>query len=100
MRLYVSVFGFEQLLGALTCQVLDYVHMLAGIQVPTLVVVGRDDEFTPIADAELMRGRIPNAALVIVEGAAHMPNLEREAEFNRAPQDFLDSLPPAAERER
>ena len=72
----------------------DYVDMLARIEVPALVVVGSDDEFTPVSDAELMHERIPDATLVVVEGAAHMPNLEREAEFNDALQRFLDSLPP------
>jgi pimeloyl-ACP methyl ester carboxylesterase len=71
----------------------DYVDMLARIAVPTLVVVGRDDEFTPISDAQLMHDRIPNASLVIVDEAAHMPNLERPIAFNGALQHFLDSIP-------
>ena len=78
----------------------DYVDMLARIEVPTLVVVGRDDEFTPISDAALMHERIPNATLVVVEEAAHMPNLERETDFNQALRHFLDSIPPTPEKER
>jgi pimeloyl-ACP methyl ester carboxylesterase len=78
----------------------DYVDMLARIEVPTLVVVGRDDEFTPISDAALMYERIPNATLVVVEEAAHMPNLERETDFNQALRHFLDSIPPTPEKER
>jgi pimeloyl-ACP methyl ester carboxylesterase len=74
----------------------DYVEMLAGVSVPTLVVVGRDDEFTPVGDARLMHERVPGAALVIVEGAGHMPNLERRAEFDRALAAFLDSVTAAA----
>lgn len=77
----------------------DYVDMLAHIKVPTLVVVGRDDEFTPIGDAQLMHERIRNATLAILEGAAHMPNLERETEFNAALQQFLDSIPISSEEE-
>ena len=72
----------------------DYVDMLARVAVPTLVVVGRDDEFTPIGDARLLHDRIPDAGLVIVDEAAHLPNLERPTEFNRALQQFLDSLEP------
>jgi pimeloyl-ACP methyl ester carboxylesterase len=78
----------------------DYVDMLALIQVPTLVVVGRDDEFTPIADAQLIHERMGNATLVILEGAAHMPNLEQETEFNQALQQFLQSITPTPERQR
>ena len=78
----------------------DYVDLLAQITVPTLVVVGRHDEFTPISDAEFMQERIPNASLVVIEGAAHMPNLERPAEFNTALQSFLDLLPAPTRRAR
>ncbi|HEY1325158.1 MAG TPA: alpha/beta hydrolase [Streptosporangiaceae bacterium] len=70
----------------------DYTGLLPAIDVPVLVVVGRDDEFTPIADAEFMRKHIGDAALVIIDGAGHMPNLEREAEFNDALQAFLSRL--------
>jgi pimeloyl-ACP methyl ester carboxylesterase len=60
--------------------------------VPALVVVGRDDEFTPVGDAEFMYQRIPHATLAVVEGAAHMPNMERPAEFNQALNQFLVGL--------
>lgn len=70
----------------------DYVEMLSEVAVPTLVVVGRHDEFTPVSDAQLMSERIPDATLAIIDGAAHMPNLERPAEFNQTLQDFLGSL--------
>ncbi|GAA4435410.1 alpha/beta fold hydrolase [Phytohabitans houttuyneae] len=70
----------------------DYVAMLAGVAVPALVVVGADDEFTPVAEARLMSDAIPEAALVVVEGAAHMPNLERPADFDEALAAFLKSL--------
>lgn len=62
----------------------DYTAMLARIAVPTLVVVGSADVFTPVSDARYLHERIPGADLIVVEGAGHMPNLERPAEFNRA----------------
>lgn len=62
----------------------DYVESLRAIRVPTLVVVGSQDEFTPIADAELIHRTVPGSELVVIEGAAHLPNLERPAEFNAA----------------
>jgi pimeloyl-ACP methyl ester carboxylesterase len=67
----------------------DYTGLLPGITVPTLVVVGRDDEFTPVADAEFMRGHIGGATLAVIDGAGHLPNLEREADFNDALAAFL-----------
>jgi pimeloyl-ACP methyl ester carboxylesterase len=62
----------------------DYTGTLGGIRVPTLVVVGRDDVFTPVSDARYLHERIPGSRLVVIEGAAHLPNLERPADFNRA----------------
>jgi 3-oxoadipate enol-lactonase len=61
----------------------DYSGMLAGIAVPALVVVGADDVFTPVADAEFLLERIPGARLAVIEGAGHLPNLERPGAFNR-----------------
>jgi 3-oxoadipate enol-lactonase len=71
----------------------DYHESLARVAVPTLVVVGRDDEYTPVAVATAMHERIPGSELLVVDGAAHMPNLERPAEFNTAFHRFLRSIP-------
>lgn len=49
---------------------------------PIVVVVGRNDEFTPVEDAELIQARVPGATLVVIQAAGHMPNLERPTEFN------------------
>jgi 3-oxoadipate enol-lactonase len=62
---------------------------LAEIRVPTLVVVGSED----VDDIKSMAGRfaaeIPEARLVTIEGAGHLPSLERPEEFNRLLLDFL-----------
>ncbi|BCY13495.1 alpha/beta fold hydrolase [Actinoplanes sp. L3-i22] len=68
----------------------DYRKLLTTITVPTLVVVGRDDEFTPVADAELMHHLIPESMLSVIDGAGHLPNLEQPAAFNAALHTFLD----------
>jgi pimeloyl-ACP methyl ester carboxylesterase len=68
----------------------DYTPTLKNIQVPTLVVVGSEDEFTPVADAELIHREIAGSALVVIEGAGHLPNLERETEFDEALSTFLN----------
>jgi 3-oxoadipate enol-lactonase len=68
----------------------DYTETLSTIEVPVLIVVGSEDEFTPIDEARLMHELIRDSELVIVDGAAHMPNLESEDEFNRALVRFLD----------
>lgn len=70
----------------------DYTLLLPQINVPTLIVVGSLDEFTPIADAEFMRDRIPDAKMAVIEGAGHMPNLEKPAEFNLVIGEFLETI--------
>ncbi|ARF58279.1 alpha/beta fold hydrolase [Streptomyces gilvosporeus] len=75
----------------------DYTGLLSGIEVPTLVVVGEEDAFTPVSDARIITERIPGATLKVIAQAGHLPNLERPAEFNAALGDFLDSLPSPAE---
>ena len=70
----------------------DYVGLLSHIAVPVLVVVGSEDEFTPVRDAESMHAELPHSSLVVIEGAGHMPNLERTQEFNAALRGYLESL--------
>ncbi|MEU4063377.1 alpha/beta hydrolase [Streptomyces wedmorensis] len=70
----------------------DYRETLAAATVPALVVVGRDDTYTPVADAEEMHALLPDSTLVVVERAAHLPNLERAEEFDAALAAFLRSL--------
>ena len=68
----------------------DYTPTLTHVGVPTLVVVGSEDEFTPVADAELMHRLIPGSALAVIDGAGHLPNLEQPEAFNAALHNFLD----------
>jgi pimeloyl-ACP methyl ester carboxylesterase len=66
---------------------------LTAVAVPTAVVVGSEDGFTPVEDAQVIADGVPGAELVVVDAAAHMPNLERPAEFNAALQRLLDRVP-------
>jgi pimeloyl-ACP methyl ester carboxylesterase len=67
----------------------DYVETLDRVTVPALVVVGSEDEFTTVAQAQLMADHIADARLVVIDGAAHLPNLERTAEFDAVLLRFL-----------
>ncbi|HVQ93615.1 MAG TPA: alpha/beta fold hydrolase [Mycobacteriales bacterium] len=70
----------------------DYRQLLTEVTAPTLIVLGRDDEFTPVSDAEHMRRLIPHATLTIIDGAGHLPNLERPTEFNNALRAFRTGI--------
>ncbi len=55
----------------------DQQDSLRNVEVPTLVLCGRDDKLCPLERHELMHGLIPGSRLEIIEGAAHMPTLEQ-----------------------
>ena len=66
--------------------------VLPHINIPTLIIVGRQDEFTPVAKAEELHRNLQSSKLVIIEDAGHMPNLEQPAEFNKTLLDFLNNI--------
>jgi pimeloyl-ACP methyl ester carboxylesterase len=70
----------------------DQTDLLPQISVPTLIVVGREDPITPVADSELMHEHIAGSQLVILEDAAHVSNLEQPESFNSLLKSFLGRL--------
>ncbi len=70
----------------------DYSDDLSGIDLPTLVIVGREDPIRPVADAEFMHDRIRDSRLQIIEDAAHMTNMEQPEVFNMALLGLLEIL--------
>lgn len=62
---------------------------LGEIQVPTLVIAGREDFQFPPEHQEALAAGIPNARLVIIDRAGHNPHDERPAEVLRWVRDFL-----------
>ena len=62
----------------------DQTETLRGLKVPTLVLCGREDGLCPVSRHEEMAGLVPGAVLEVVEGAGHLPVLERPEETNAA----------------
>jgi pimeloyl-ACP methyl ester carboxylesterase len=65
---------------------------LSKIGIPTLIIVGSEDEVTPLAQAEYMHGKIKGSILKVVEHAGHVSNLEQQIVFNKLLADFLRTL--------
>ena len=59
------------------------------IRAPSLVIAGGIDESTPPHEAEALHAAIPGSALVVLDGAAHLTNVERPAEFTALVSGFL-----------
>jgi len=68
----------------------DQTQLLSTIDVPTLIMVGRDDAITPVQDSQKMHERIAGSRLVILENAGHVSNVERAETFNGELRSFLD----------
>ena len=68
---------------------MNNIELLSQISTPTLIVVGRHDPSTPPSAAELLHSKIANSSLVIIEEAAHLPNIEQAKQFNEILEEFL-----------
>jgi pimeloyl-ACP methyl ester carboxylesterase len=75
------------------CNGFDVRQKLATINLPVLIMVGEEDKLTPVTWSTYMKENIPNAKLVVLKEASHLPMLERPAEFNRQLSEFVTSLP-------
>lgn len=65
---------------------------LAGIDLPTVVIVGTQDALSPPDVAAAMVDRLPEGRLVEIAGAGHLSNIEQPAAFDDALQAFLGQL--------
>lgn len=72
----------------------DSTPLLPEIDVPVLVVTGDEDALIAAAEAEELVRALPNARLVRIPGAGHLPPLERPHEFNAALLAFLEEAAP------
>jgi pimeloyl-ACP methyl ester carboxylesterase len=70
----------------------DYAASLAGATVPVLIVVGSEDEYTPVGQARRTHSLVPGSTLAVIDGAGHLPNLERPDAFDEALLAFLRTL--------
>lgn len=59
------------------------------VAAPTLVLVGGADQSTPVSAAEALQGAIAGSSLIVIEGAAHIPTVERPEAITQAIVDFL-----------
>ena len=62
------------------------------INIPTLIICGREDEVTPLAQSEFMHANIKGSVLRVIDNVGHVSNLEQPYEFNKHLQWFLTTL--------
>jgi 3-oxoadipate enol-lactonase len=71
----------------------DSTDTLRAVRVPTLIVVGQDDEVAPPAAAQAMAALIPGAQCHVIPAAGHLAPLEQPLATGRLLADFLSALP-------
>jgi 3-oxoadipate enol-lactonase len=74
---------------------LDLRSEVAGVKVPVLVMVGEHDEATPPDMSRELASLLPDARLQIIQGCAHVPQLQSPDIFLEA---IADVLPDAVAR--
>ena len=67
----------------------DLTPLLSEIQAPTLLIWGEQDGDTPLSDGQTMERLIPDAGLVVFEGAGHFSYADQPQRFNRVAAHFL-----------
>jgi pimeloyl-ACP methyl ester carboxylesterase len=70
----------------------DSSDLLPQIAVPTLILCGDSDPILPLERAEEMARLLPNATLITVQDAAHMPMLEQPQATAAAIRHFLAAV--------
>lgn len=90
MATEVGAAGFEREQTAIMARP-DSRPLLVEIDVPTVVIVGRQDQTTPLPRSQEMAADIANARLVVIEECGHMSPLEKPAEVTAALRRWLAS---------
>jgi 3-oxoadipate enol-lactonase len=89
MILATSVTGYAGCAAAL--KTLDYLRHLGGLKTPTLYVVGSEDAGAPPDAVRAMAAATPGSEFALIEGAAHIANMEDPEAFDSVVADFLET---------
>jgi pimeloyl-ACP methyl ester carboxylesterase len=67
---------------------------LGGLQMPTLIIWGKQDHLIPLATAVAMHQQIPQSVLQIYDGCGHLAPGQCAAHIGPRLIDFLDDRSP------
>ncbi|MGW0477842.1 alpha/beta fold hydrolase [Nonomuraea sp. NPDC003214] len=78
----------------------DSFDTLGALKVPTLVLVGEEDELAPLPEGEAMARAVPDSRVEVIPKAGHLTAVEQPEAFNAAVERFLSSELAAGSRPR
>jgi 3-oxoadipate enol-lactonase len=70
----------------------DATELLPHIDVPTLVVCGKEDQLIPLASSQALANAIPGAQFTVIADAGHLTPMEQPDATGRVIREFLESL--------
>lgn len=73
------------------CDGFDVLSKLSTIEVPCLIIVGKQDQLTPVKYSVFFHNNIKNSELHIINKAGHMVMLEKPNEVNQAIENFINN---------
>jgi len=73
------------------CDGFDVLSKLSSIEVPCLIIVGKNDQLTPVKYSEFFHNSIKNSELHIINKAGHMVMLEKPDEVNQVIENFINN---------
>lgn len=73
------------------CDGFDTLDKTNLINIPCLILVGREDIMTPVKYSEFFHKKLNNSKLVIIEKAGHLAMLEQSKIMNQAIENFINS---------
>ena len=77
------------------CQAISGLNLtdrIGAIKAPTLIIVGEEDQGTPVAASRVMNEQIKGSQLVVLKSAAHLSNMEQPEAFTLALTGFLSKI--------
>lgn len=94
LRTLMAVAPVEGVIGALRAMAerRDATDLLSTIDLPTLVVGGAEDGFTPPQELEAMAKAIPDCRFELIAGVGHACAFERPAAYNHLVSEYLSTL--------
>lgn len=71
--------------------IMDFSHVarLPALAIPALVLCGEDDHAVPPAEGQRIAALVPDGRFIAIDGARHLPNVEKPAVFNRVLLEWL-----------
>jgi 3-oxoadipate enol-lactonase len=70
----------------------DYANDLVNIDVPILIIAGREDGVRTPEDGEFIRRTVRGSKLLVIDDAGHLMNMEQPEVFNRMLMEFVSGL--------